>query len=217
MRIMLASATSKEVQPVIEWMESNRFADVELLITGVGGVCTAYALTRSIAQKKPDIIIQAGIGGSYLPDYPPGSAVLIAEEVFADLGAIEQNELTDVFDMGFVAINATPFSGRMLANPYRKRFEPYGIPFVRGATVNTISSTPEQVTVIKNKYDPVIESMEGAALHYVCLLENIPFLQLRAVSNFAGDRHKSRWKIQEAIAVLNDRLQQIITGLINTR
>jgi futalosine hydrolase len=30
--------------------------------------------------------------------------------------------------------------------------------------------------------------MEGAALHFVCLQEDISFIQLRAISNFVGER-----------------------------
>ena len=57
--------------------------------------------------------------------------------------------------------------------------------------------------------------MEGAALHYVCLMENIPFLQLRAVSNFVGERNKANWEIGEAIHHLNEKLKSIIQQLTN--
>jgi futalosine hydrolase len=58
-----------------------------------------------------------------------------------------------------------------------------------------------------------IESMEGAALHYVALLENIPFLQIRSLSNFAGERDKSKWEMNKAISCLNLELQRIILKL----
>jgi futalosine hydrolase len=62
----------------------------------------------------------------------------------------------------------------------------------------------------KNKFNPVTESMEGAALHYVCLMENIPFSQLRGISNYIGERNKKKWKMKEAILKLNDELIRII-------
>ena len=52
--------------------------------------------------------------------------------------------------------------------------------------------------------------MEGAALHYVCLSEKIPFLQLRSVSNYVGERDKNKWAVREAIANLNIELQKIL-------
>jgi futalosine hydrolase len=55
--------------------------------------------------------------------------------------------------------------------------------------------------------------MEGAALHYVALCEKIPFLQLRAVSNYVGERDKNKWALREAIANLNMELQRILIKL----
>jgi len=60
---------------------------------------------------------------------------------------------------------------------------------------------------------PVVESMEGAALHFVCLMEKIPFLQIRAVSNVTGDRDKSRWKIPEAQHILHQTLSSLLQKL----
>ena len=55
-----------------------------------------------------------------------------------------------------------------------------------------------------------MESMEGASLHYICLMENIPFLQLRAISNIAGERNKKKWKMDEAIINLNKELVRVL-------
>ncbi len=52
--------------------------------------------------------------------------------------------------------------------------------------------------------------MEGAAFHYVCLQEKIPFLQLRAISNYVGERNKANWNLNEAIRNLNKKLIEIV-------
>ena len=101
----------------------------------------------------------------------------------------------------------------MLPNPQLDPWIKYGLPFVRGATINCISSTDLQIDAIKDKYDPVIESMEGAALHYACLMEHIPFIQLRAVSNFVGERDKTKWRMIEAITILNEKLRRILSWM----
>ena len=68
------------------------------------------------------------------------------------------------------------------------------------------------VRLIK-QFDPGIETMEGAALHYVCLQENIPFIQIRSVSNHVGERDKTKWKMKEAINNLNTELSKLINRL----
>jgi futalosine hydrolase len=214
MYILLVAATENEIRTTADWLNSVKGSvnghEVEVLITGVGGTATSYALTRQLLWRSPEMVIQAGIGGSFNDEYPPQTVSFIKEEVIADLGVYENDGFTDIFDLGLAGANDHPFNDRMLVNPQLEPWIKYGLPFVRGATINCISSTDEQVSVIKNKYTPVIESMEGAALHYACLMEHIPFIQLRAVSNFVGERDKSKWRMIEAITVLNEKLRRIL-------
>jgi futalosine hydrolase len=217
MYILLVAATENEIRTTSGWLSSVKGStnehEVEVLITGVGSAATSYALTRQLLWRSPEMVIQAGIGGSFKKDYPPESVVFIREEVFADLGVFEHDGFTDVFDLGLSADNDHPFSNRFLVNSQLDPWIKYGLPFVRGATINCISSTHKQIEAIKNKYDPVIESMEGAALHYACLMEHIPFIQLRAVSNFVGERDKNKWNMIEAITVLNEKLRRILAWM----
>jgi futalosine hydrolase len=214
MYILLVAATENEIRTTSNWLSSVKGSinghEVEVLITGVGGTATSYALTRQLLWRSPEMVIQAGIGGSFSKEHPPQTVCFIKEEVIADLGVFENGGFTDIFDLGLAGADDHPFSDRMLVNNQLEPWIKYGLSFVRGATINCISSTDEQVSVIKNKYNPVIESMEGAALHYACLMEHIPFIQLRAVSNFVGERDKSKWKMMEAIAVLNAKLRRIL-------
>ena len=64
------------------------------------------------------------------------------------------------------------------------------------------------------KFGADIESMEGAAFHYVCLQEKIKFLQLRSISNIAGERDKTKWTMKEAIVNLNIELKKLVKNII---
>ena len=86
---------------------------------------------------------------------------------------------------------------------------------VEAVTINEITTSTERTSYYKNELGAQVESMEGAALHYVCLQENVPFLQTRSLSNFAGERDKSNWLTKEAISSLNSELQKIITKLLD--
>jgi len=214
MYILLVAATENEIRTTSDWLSSVKGSvnghEVEVLITGVGSAATSYALTRQLLWRSPEMVIQAGIGGSFKNEYPPETVAFIREEVFADLGVFQNTVFDDIFDLGFTGADDHPFTNRILVNSQLETWIKYGLPFLRGATINCISSTPEQIDAIKNKYDPAIESMEGAALHYACLMEHIPFIQLRAVSNFVGERNKEKWKMIEAITVLNEKLRRIL-------
>lgn len=212
MKLVLVAATENEINITHEWLKTALPA-VNVLVTGIGSTATAHSLTSYILKETPGMVIQAGIAGGFKENLVPGTVAFVKEEVFADLGAVENGELVDVFDLGLAAVNESPFTNKWLVNPGADKWQKLGLPFIKGATINRVSSDTTEVERIRNKYDPDIESMEGAALHYVCLRENIPFIQLRAISNYCGERNKKKWKIKEAIINLNDELKRIITEL----
>jgi futalosine hydrolase len=214
MDILLIAATNFEIQPTINFLTEsnnvigkNRFT---VLIAGIGSMSTTYWLTKAIGNKRPHMIIQAGIGGSFSENYPPGSVVLINEEVTGDLGVEENNEFKDVFDMGLPQITG-PYTGKSLVNNNLELLQQQNLPLVRSVTINEISTRQQRIQQLQQKYQPVVESMEGAAFHYVAITEKIPYLQLRAISNFIGERDKSKWKMKEAIEALNEKLKEMIT------
>ncbi len=215
MEILLIAATNFEIQPTINYLAdrdcligNNRF---EVLITGIGSMSTAYWLTKTIEKKRPGLLIQAGVAGSYSDSYPPGSLVLVNEEVTGDLGVEENNEFKDVFDMGLPQIS-DPYTGKNLVNDEGEMLQRYNLPLVKAVTINEITTRPARIQQLQQKYQPVVESMEGAAFHYIALMEKIPYLQLRAVSNMVGERDKSKWKMKEAIQVLNEQLIAMVNG-----
>lgn len=216
MDILLIAATNLEIQPAIDYLaarnstiRNNRFA---VLIAGIGSMSTTYWLTKAMGNKPPDMLIQAGIAGSFSADYAPGTAVLINEEVTGDLGVEENNIFNDVFDMGLPQIT-NPYTGKSLVNNNTALLQQQQLPLVKAVTISEISTRKERIQQLQQKYQPVVESMEGAAFHYVALSEKIPFIQLRTISNFVGERDKSKWKMKEAIGLLNEKLIEIVERL----
>jgi futalosine hydrolase len=88
-----------------------------------------------------------------------------------------------------------------------------GLEQVRAITVNEITTETKRIEWYKKNLSPAVESMEGAALHYVCLRENIPFLQIRSISNEIGERDKKKWGLSEAITTLNEKLILLLNEL----
>jgi futalosine hydrolase len=55
--------------------------------------------------------------------------------------------------------------------------------------------------------------MEGASFFYVCTLEKIPFLSLRAISNRIESRKRNKWNIPLALHNLTEKLKEVIIKL----
>jgi futalosine hydrolase len=219
MHILLLAATTFEVQPVINFLQQQQYRPdghtVEVLITGIGGMHTTYQLTNRLLQNRPDYVIQAGIGGSFSPRYPPGSVVLVQQEVSGDLGVEEHQQWKDLFDMNLQSTDELPYTGKGLVNPHTVQWEFLELPFVNSVSVNEITSQPGRIAQLQQNYGASVESMEGAALHYVCLQQQVPFIQVRAISNYVGERDKSRWTMKEAIEKLNEQVIRMIADFNN--
>jgi futalosine hydrolase len=213
MYILLLAATNFEIQPAINYLAERDCRvngnELDILVTGIGSMSTTYWLTKAIDKRRPDYLIQAGVAGSYSGSYLPGSLVLVSEEVTGDLGVEENGVFKDVFDMNLPQIT-TPYTGNSLVNPDVQKLQRFQLPLVKSVTINEITTRQARIQQLQQKYAPVVESMEGAAFHYIALTEKIPFVQLRAVSNAVGERDKSKWKMKEAIAALNEQLIHMI-------
>jgi futalosine hydrolase len=207
MQILVVSATNFEIAP---FLSQNPSAD--FLITGVGVPACIYQLFAELQKKRYDLVIQAGIGGSFGNLVPLGQTVTVERDVFADLGAIANNQLSSLFDMGFADRNQWPFREGWLVND-SPILGATSLQKVPGATVNTISDRKDVADLYAQHYNPAMESMEGAAFHYVCLMQKTNFIQLRAASNTVGERDKSKWKMREAIEHLNQSVAEVIRTL----
>ena len=217
MNIALIAATRKEIQPTLTYLSERiylrRHQRVEIIITGVGLMNTTYCLAKQFARDKPTLAIQAGIAGTLHPIYAPGMVVCVKEDFVGDLGVMENDEWKDIFDLGLADENDIPYYNKKLINPHRDILNRLQVECVRSVSVNQVSTSSKVIRKMKEKYMPVIESMEGAAFHYVCLMEKIPFIQLRAISNMVGERNKTCWKINEAITSLNNELIKYINQI----
>jgi futalosine hydrolase len=119
------------------------------------------------------------------------------------VGVQEDGKWKDLFDLKLEKSSYHPFERRKLPNPWLAGYNLLKLPEVSAITINEITTGKERIHQLAKKYNPVIETMEGAALHYVCRQMNTPFIQLRAISNYIGERNKDNWKIKEAIDNLN--------------
>ncbi|MBX2904968.1 MAG: futalosine hydrolase [Taibaiella sp.] len=201
MKLLVVAATEAEVSIYKDQAPAN----ADLLITGVGMTATTYALTKHLQTHKYDLVLQAGVGGSFDTSVPLGSLVVITAERYGDLGAEDHHEYIDIFDMGLISGDSHPHAGRILANPFSDIHEDIDLPRATGLTVNTVSGN-ENTIARRRQYGCTVESMEGAAFHYVCLMEGVTFAQVRSISNYVTPRDKSQWKMKDAIINLNNWL-----------
>lgn len=207
MHLLLCAATAAEISPTMEVLEQTGRQKVETLITGVGLMAATYALTRYLCNQQPALVIQAGVGGSFTPDLRPGDVIIIEKDAVGDEGVWEEGSFKNLVQLGFGNTAAANEEGWLLN--HNLGLKNTTLPKVAAVSVNSITTDEKTIKHYQN-IGAAVESMEGAALHFVCGQLQIPFLQLRAVSNFVGERNKKAWNLPLAITNLNKELQQLI-------
>ncbi len=218
MQILLCSATALEMAPTLEnpalWRNGNH--SLHHLVTGVGMLSSCYTLTEQLLTRPADLVILAGIGGSFRRELNIGASCLVDADRVADLGVEEAGQWKDLFDLNLSGPNEFPYQDGWLKNTGSwKKFlsSPLPLPEVGACTVNEITTSEARIELLRNKYHPTLESMEGAAIHYSCIKRNIPFLHIRSISNYVGERNKNNWNIPLAVRNLNEELQHILSLL----
>ena len=209
MKIAIIAATNLELEGLQKSALKSQH-DLVFYTHGVGIFQSMYHIQK-LANTKPDLIIQCGIAGSYNNSIHIGETVLVYSECFGDCGSETQDEILDLIDLNFLDPQSFPFVNGLLVNPSVLKID--HLKRVAGLTVNLSSGKESTIRQRKIKYQPEIETMEGACLHYICLQEKISFLQFRGISNYVEPRDKSKWKIKDALQSCHTEVIQFIQQL----
>lgn len=172
---------------------------------------SCFQISKLIFEQKPELVIQAGIAGSFDEQMALSKVVAVKDEYLGDLGVEENGNFTDIFDLHLQEPDSLPFKNKSLHNPWLEKLNLLQLDTVNAVTINEITTRKERIAQLRTKYNPQIESMEGAALHYCCLQTETPFIQIRAISNYIGERDKSKWQFKASF----DNLTSIITSYLD--
>jgi futalosine hydrolase len=185
--------------------------NISLLVTGIGAVPAAWSMGRWLSVNgKPDLAINGGIAGSFRSDIVNGSVVIPASDCFADYGIEDNDRFMTLAEAGLTDPGEFPFCDGIIPadRTYLEKFS--GNRQVRAITCGTASGSDETIRRLLKKYNPEIETMEGAAFFYICKCESIPFFALKAVSNFIEPRKRENWNIGLALRNLSASLEEFI-------
>lgn len=180
MKPLLVFAMKEESQDV--------FDDYDVLHTQIGKVNATYALTRLIAQMKPDLVVNMGTAGSR--KHAGGVIVNPTQFVQRDM---------DVTFLGFEKFQ-TPFSSDPVVVDYGRRVE---------ALPGGVCGTGDNFDITEAANDFDVVDMEAYALALICQREQIPFLCLKYVSDGANEGADEDWNetLHRAAEALREALE----------
>jgi futalosine hydrolase len=217
-KVLLIAATAAEIAPTLEHLritvnsEKGCFLadgdnqDMMTVLTGVGMVNTAFELGKLIGSHF-DVVINAGLAGSFVK-FRTGDVVNVHQDCFSELGAEDGDRFISIDEMGFGSQNISLHN--LFENNYTKN-----IPKCNGVTVNTVHGNEKSIQHIVEKFQPHVESMEGAAFIQAANAFNWRAIQIRAISNPVERRNRDNWNIGLAVKNLNSVLIELLGTLHN--
>jgi futalosine hydrolase len=230
--LALVFATERECSAVLPggpvpdeggWAVGEAFGrEAAVLVTGVGPLNAALGLGRLLEALPPvDAVVNMGVAGSFdVRALPLGAVAVAGGEVWPEYGLRTEGGV-DAKGIGF-ALATGPGGAvyeRIGLDPARSAREmglclDAGWAVAQCATVSAASgdaATARGVAVRLGGDAPGLENMEGFALALGCLRAELPFLELRAVSNVVGSRGKADWDLPGALAALAAAARTLLT------
>lgn len=223
-RIGIIAALKPEIQTILDnpnfqWQElepnlfySNRH-EIYLVISGVGKVFAAYALSKII--HKIDTVISIGTSGALTQD-KAGSVFLCTEFVEHDM---------DASGLGF-AQGITPFSEMkeaVLSNCTEQSKKiikdvgyKIGIKINHGRIISgdQFFADPQLSKEKKELFNAHLVDMESAAVAKICVHEKKEFLALRYISDNANSESGSEWQenVKNSSQLFNRMLEALFSN-----
>lgn len=223
-KLVVTGTTKLGAKSIIAGTLAGR--QVLLCVGGMGKVNAAHAAALIIAAFSPEALIIFGVGGAY-----PSSGAVVGDlalaqvEIAGDEGVLTHDGFKDMEYIGIpllktatsVIFTTYPASEpllkkvlhRLLASSEPRRTDVHFGPFV---TLSTCTGTTARARQLEERYHGLCENMEGAAAAQVAGLHDIPWIEVRGISNIVEDRDLQKWDIPKAAEAGQTAVLQILEG-----
>lgn len=197
-------------------IEGHGLEDLGVQQLGVGKVASAVRLQQLLARRDEiGAVVLFGIVGAF-PDRHRetpsslgiGDVVVVREDRFGDEGVVTPDGFLDLGAMRLGDVGPFAADRRLLDAAVAR----LGVPPVTGVTVSSCSGRDHESAAMHARSGADVESMEGAAVAFVCRQHELPLLQLRAVSNWTGDRDQGGWRLGDAVASVQRAVRALWHG-----
>ena len=183
----------------------NRDSAAVAEICGFGPVAAGARTAQLLSRIRPRRVVLVGIAGTYDEHrLPVGAAATFDEVVLDGVGAGQGAGFRDASALGFAHWPGSddtcrdPISERLLLDPLLGSDSAVSHRLL--VTTCAASSSPSEAAARRGTYkDALAEDMEAFAVALACALHRVPVSVVRGISNVAGDRQRSHWKVEAAL------------------
>lgn len=192
---------------------------VLVMVTGLTVVNAAFQLGMAFGAHDITGVVNLGTAGSFdFERRPLRSIVVVRREIWPEYGLRTAFKI-DPKGLGFFldnvsqdkVIDRVELDPAEAARAMGLRLDP-SWPEDTSITVSGCSGSPERAKQLWDNYTAALENMEGFALAMCCNRRNIPFLEIRTVSNLVGSRRAEEWALKDSLRLLKDIAETLFNG-----
>jgi futalosine hydrolase len=159
--------------------------DAELFVCGVGPIEAAVQTSRALTLCTPDAVLHVGIAGGR--GIEPLSVVVGSASVYSDVSA------------AIPVVDRIEPDANLFRRVQRALPEAHALPIGTSAAVDGGTACD-------------VEAMEGFGVLRACELAGVPAIELRVISNDPAEPDRTKWRFDEAFAVLGDAVARVLAG-----
>ncbi|HMO16122.1 MAG TPA: hypothetical protein PKD64_18290 [Pirellulaceae bacterium] len=175
-----------------------------LEICGIGVIASAIRTARLLEEFRPRQVVLLGIAGTYDANRVLGDVIQANQVSIDGIGAGEGSDFKSLGD-----INLSPLPTHISTIDDTIELEISGD--VHLLTVCNAAASLRQVENRLRRFPTAsVEDMEGYAVALACKLAETKLIIIRGISNLAGVRDFSQWKIDLAMEQCVKRVNQLL-------
>ena len=225
--ILIVGAVFQEIKPIIEKLKAARKLSIGkrqifcgtlfnqsmiIVASGIGMLNAVQAVTAVIEKMPVHLIINTGCAGAF-----PGAGIAIGDigiakqetDIHSGIEGASPEDPVEQLPIPLIQTEDAQYYGsypvtehfcKMAYDILSKAFisENVQVKLVPFITVSTITASEGRTNSLFTSYQAGMENMEGAGIAHVALHYNKSFLEIRAASNFVGERDKRKWQLKKA-------------------
>lgn len=201
--VLVATAVAAERDAILAGLPARPSA-LTVAAVGIGPAAAAAGTARLLALAEAAghpyrTVVSAGIAGGFAGRADIGAVVLASRSIQADLGTDSPDGWLSLDQLGLGTASA-PADPDVLAGLSARLPEA-----VVGdvLTLAAITGTAERAAALAAAHPAAAaEAMEGYGVACAAAGTGARFAELRTISNPVGPRHRSAWRITDALAAL---------------
>ena len=176
---------------------------VRIGITGVGIASASMAMGAFCSIDAPEAAIMVGSAGMF-----PGSGLSVGDlvvaktEILSELGVLSGLGIGDGSLLKLSGMEQEiPLDAELCGRVAEAAREVGRVVCGRSLTVTGVSANTGHALLRVKHFGALAENMEGYALALAGQRFKIPTVEIRGISNMAGDRNRSNWDFETAMAL----------------